>query len=131
FLGTGGFLTMSDITIERSIVNLEMLDADLRAALGDGTSGVSFAHGIVTVHLTDKAAADASDRARQIVLNHDPAKLTTAQEQAREEAIKLDTARKANKGALDVSAFTDPLMAELAQKIAWLEQEVLALRAGQ
>jgi hypothetical protein len=121
---------MNDIIISRDAVNLEALDADLRAALGDGVSGVSFSRSIVTVHLTDKAAPDASDIARQIVVSHDPAKFTAAQQQAQERAAKLDAARKANTANLDTSPFTDPLLAELAQKIAWLEQEILALRAG-
>jgi hypothetical protein len=121
---------MNDIIISRDTVNLEALDADLRAALGDGVSGVSFARGVVTVHLTDKAAADASDTARQIVINHDPAHLTLAQQKALEQAARLDAARKANIGDLDTGQFTDPLLAELAQKIAWLEQEIIALRSG-
>ncbi len=121
---------MTDIQIQRSAVNIESLDADLRAALGDGVSGVSVAGGIVTVHLTDKADDKAVVTARQITLNHDPSKLTPAQQIAVQQAIKLATLRRANQSDLDTTPFTDPLLAQLAQKIAWLEQEVIALRAG-
>jgi DNA-binding protein YbaB len=111
-------------------VNAEALDEALRAALGDGVSGLSYGGGVVTVHLTGKASPDAAETARSIVASHDPTQLTPAQQQAQQEAAKLDAARKANQGDLDTSQYTDPLLAGLAQKVAWLEQEVIALRAG-
>src|SRR5262249_42833762 len=106
------------------------LDAELRATLGDAVSGISYSGGVVTVHLTAKASTDSADTARSIVANHDPTKLTPEQQQEQDEAAKLDAARKANKGQLDISKYTDPLLADLAQKVAWLEQEIIALRAG-
>jgi hypothetical protein len=122
---------MKDITIERGIVNIDALDADLRAALGDITSGFSVSGGRVIVHLLDAATRQQEDQARQIVLNHDPTRLTQQQQQQAERQAKLDQARKDYGTAeidLTVYASQGPIIQQLAQKIAWLEREVTDLR---
>lgn len=118
---------MRDIFVERKTVNLDALDAELRGIFGAALSGVSFAHGLVTVHLHADADAD-SEQVRRIVLNHDPDALTPAQQKARDQAARLEALRKEQTADLDPSRFADPLLAELARKLAWLEQEVLSLR---
>lgn len=120
---------MKEITIERSAVNIESLDAELRAALGTSVSGLSVARGRVTVHLADTALDVEVEQARQLVIKHDPAALTPQQQQAQRQAAKLASARQANTADLDTAKFIDPLLSELAAKVAWLEQEILALRS--
>ena len=125
---------MKDITIERNAVNLAALDADLRAALGAAVSGASYAQSVVTVHFTDKIDSGDVDKqvdtARRIVLNHDPAVLTPQQQKEQAQAAKLAAARQSNTADLDAAKFADPQLNEVARKVAWLEQEIIALRAG-
>ena len=118
-----------EIDVNLSAVNIEALDAELRAALGKNFSGLRCGK-TCTIILTDDVSAAEINAALSIALAHDPTKLSPAQQQAEEQAAKLDAQRKANKGDLDTSKFNDPLVGELAQKIAWLEQEIIALRAG-
>jgi hypothetical protein len=122
---------MKDITIERAIVNIDALDADLRAALGDSTSGFSVGGGRVIVHLLDAATRQQEEQARQIVLIHDPARLTQQQQQQAASQAKLDQARRDYGAAeidLTVYASQGPIIQQLAQKIAWLEREIADLR---
>lgn len=119
-----------DIVIERNAVNLEALDTDLRAALGNAVAGVSFGAGVVTVHLTSLALPNDAQTAQQIVLIHDSNKLSATQQAAAAQLVKLNAARQAQQGDLQPGNFIDPLLNQLAQKIAWLEQEIIALRAG-
>lgn len=119
-----------DITINRKAINLEALDAELRAALPGIISGVSLSPAGVTVHFTGRAVPADQTSARQIVLAHDPARLTPAQQAAQSRAEKLSAARRDKGDDLDASRFSDPLLGELARKVAWLEQEINALREG-
>ncbi len=119
-----------DITIDRKDVNLEALDAELRAALPEIISGVSLSPAGVTVHFSRRAITPDQATARQIVLAHDPARLTPAQEKARARAEKLKDAQRDKGSDLDADKFSDPLLNELARKVAWLEQEINALREG-
>jgi hypothetical protein len=122
---------MKDIAIERGIVNIDALDADLRADLGDITTGFSVVVGTVIVHLLDTATPQQENRARQIVLAHDPTRLTQQQQQQAERQARLDQARRDYGAAeidLSVYASQGPIIQQLAQKIAWLEREITNLR---
>ena len=65
-------------------INLETLDEELRAALGDVCAGASTQNKngrlLLTIHLQDTATDADIRRARQLVNAHDPDKLSTAQE---------------------------------------------------
>lgn len=121
---------MPEVTIAKNPINIEALDADLRAALGAGVRGVSFASGLVTVHLTSQAPANASGIATTIVLSHNPNNLTPQQQAAIQQIAKLNMLRQANMSDLNTAPFIDPLLSILAQKLAWIEQEIIAIRAG-
>ena len=123
---------MIDIIIARASVNVEALDEQLRAALGAVTSGFSLASGSVILHLADKATPAQIDQARAIVTGHDPAALTPSQQAALSRRQKLDQARRDYGAAeIDLTIFAaNPLLQSLAQKIAWLEREIAALRAN-
>jgi hypothetical protein len=122
---------MKDISIERSIVNIDALDSELRAALGELTTGFSTGGGRVIVHLLDAATSQQEGLARQIVLAHDPARLTPPQQLEAERQAKLDQARKEYGAAeIDLAVYDSqgPIIQQLAQKIAWLEREIADLR---
>ncbi len=124
---------MHTVIIERPAVNLAALDSDLRAALGAAVLGVSAGPGRVAVHLADFVTADQVQQARVIAAGHDPARLSPAQQAAIARGQKLEAARRDLRGPeLDLAAYAGQtaLLARLAQKIAWLEQELLALREG-
>jgi hypothetical protein len=103
---------MKSVIVERGAVNVEALDAALRAALGAATTGYSISGGNVIVHLLDSATAQQENQAR---------------------IQKLNQART-NYGVnpLDVATYTaqPALIQQLAQKISWLEQEIAALQGG-
>ncbi len=69
---------MKTIQVERSNINIEALDATLRTALGNGTTGLSYQKGIVIVHLVDSVSADQEKQARTLVEMHDPAILVNS-----------------------------------------------------
>ncbi len=122
---------MKDIAIERSTVNIDALDAELRAALGAATTGFTIGGGRVTVHLLDSAIPAQETLARQIVAAHDSARLTQQQQLEAERKGKLDQARR-DYGAAEIDlapyGVQPPPIQQLAQKIAWLERELADLR---
>ncbi|MBL8162622.1 MAG: hypothetical protein JNJ61_11600 [Anaerolineae bacterium] len=121
---------MKDIVVERGSVNIEALDTDLRSALGSQFVGVSAGPFGLRVHLADGATAAQETQAQQIVVAHDPARLTPKQQAEIDRKAKLEQAR-ANYGAdeTDLTAFNGQpaLIQKLAQKIVWLEREVASL----
>ena len=122
---------MKDITIERTTVNIDALDAELCTALGAVTTGFSLGGGRVIVHLLDSATSQQESLARQIVLTHDPNRLTPEQQANELRKTKLEQARR-DFGAAEIdlalySAQTPPVQ-QLAQKIAWLEREITDIR---
>ena len=122
---------MKEITIERSAVNIEALDADLRAALGSATSGFSIGGGKVVVYLLDTANKQEEEQARLLVLTHDPARLTPQQQARLLREAKLDQARREwGSAELDLTVYTGqgPVIQQLAQKIIFLEREIAAIR---
>lgn len=124
---------MHTLIVERPSVNLSALDGELRAALGAAVIGVSAGPGRVAVHLADFVTSEQAQQARIIAAGHDPARLSPAQQAVIARGQKLDAARRDLRGGeLDLSAYAGQtaLLARLAQKIAWLEQELLALREG-
>jgi hypothetical protein len=124
---------MKELVIARDAVNLEALDADLRAALGGATSGLSFRAGQVTVHLADTATDAQINQARAIAQAHDPSKPTPAQQAAASRRARLAQLRGDYGADLDLTNFNGQgvLIRLLAGKIAWLEQEIASLRAGE
>ena len=123
---------MADIILDRSPINPEALDAELRAALGGKVSGISARRGQVVVHLTDEAIRADEDQARSIVLNHDPAALTPQQAAEQARRTLLAQARQLNALPLDVAAYSgeSALIQALAERIAWLELEIVQLGGG-
>jgi hypothetical protein len=123
---------MKEIVIQRSAVNIEALDADLRAALGAATTGLSFHAGQVTVYLSENATDTQVAQARALVQAHDPTKPTPAQQAAINRRARLAQLRGDYSADLDLTTFAGQgvLIRLLAGKIAWLEQEIAALRAG-
>ncbi|GEM_PF-3704715 len=74
---------MINLKIKKTAINPERLHADLKAALGEVCSGLSFTAGVVTVHLSDRATDVQQTEARAVVEAHNAADLTPAQQDAR------------------------------------------------
>jgi hypothetical protein len=70
---------MQNITIERWDINIEALDAELRAELGEQVSGISTGPYGVIVHCVDTITPAQIAQVEQIVLDHDPSILTPEQ----------------------------------------------------
>jgi hypothetical protein len=121
---------MQDITIAQKPVNIEALDADLRAALGSTVAGISTGPYGVEVHLSDDATPTQLNQARSIVQAHDATKLSAQQQAEVQREAQLEQARQDNATSLNVSDYSgqNALIQKLAQKIAWLEQEIADLR---
>jgi hypothetical protein len=71
---------MQNIRMERSGINVEALDAEVRVEFGERAFGISTGPYGVIVHLSDDATPQQINRARQIVQNHDPSVLTAEQQ---------------------------------------------------
>ena len=123
---------MQDITIARNNVNVEALDAELQAALGNLSRGVSTGPYGVMVHLDDRATEAQIAQVQAIVEDHDPSVLTPEQQARQQRQARLETLRQTRGEALDPADYggQDAPIQTLAQKLAWLEQEVIDLRGG-
>ncbi len=120
---------MPDILIDRPHVNLQLLDAELRAALGAVVSGISTRAGVVIIHLRQSASGDQENQAKQLVQTHNPTALSPAQQAQKARAERLLADRARFTAPLNPTEFTaNPLLQTLAARIAWLEQELRDLR---
>jgi hypothetical protein len=119
---------MNDIVVQKASINIEALDADLRAALGAAVSGISYGGGQVTVHMDDNATPTQVQQAQQIVGSHDANRLTAAQQAAVTRQEALAQLRQTADGITLATADFAGKQRDLAQKVMWLEQEVRELR---
>ena len=121
---------MQNIQIEKRGINFEALNAEVRAEFGEHVSGISTGPYGVIVHLSDDATPEQINRVQQIVQNHDPSVLTAEQQAEIERQQNLEQVRSENGADLDTSAYDGEgaLIQQMAQKIAWLEQEMLEMR---
>ena len=121
---------MIDLPIERTEINSDALDAELRSALAEKVIGISANGQIVVVHLDDSATEADLIQAESLVLAHDPAQLTPRQQtiQTRRDQLELDRDANITPLNLDDYLLQLPLIRRLAQKIAWLEREIRDIR---
>lgn len=121
---------MRELILQQKQVNLEGLDAQLRAALGERMLGLSLRAGVLIAHLSDAADTADQQRAHELAAAHKPDELTDAQRETANRLAVLASAR-AQQGpplrADEVQAL-EPALRRLAQKLLWLEQEVIDLR---
>lgn len=126
---------MKEVKINNiAAVNVPALDKALRDVLGATVFGVSYNGEEVTVHLADSATTAQLGQARSIALAHDPTQLTPDQQAEAARKVKLEQTRSDFGAAdIDLAAYgSQPaLIQKMAQKIAWLEQEITELRGGQ
>jgi hypothetical protein len=124
---------MANIGINRASVNAANLDEELRSALGAAVFGISADGREVIVHLADSATQAQIAQARRIVEQHDASKLTPAQQERADRATKLEQMRRDKGAALDGERVPNSAegFRQLARKLAWLEQEIEALRKGE
>lgn len=121
---------MQEVSFEPQPLNLVALNATLHAALGDALIGISVGSYGLRVHLSETATSQQVAQVKTIVLKHDPNQLTPEQAAEQQREGKLEQARESNAAPLDVTAYADPALRKLADKIAWLEQEIAALRGA-
>jgi hypothetical protein len=120
-----------------STPNAELLQEELVSALGTAGEGKKW-YGFtsmdkeVLLYLAPNITPGDINRARRAVEQHDPARLTNKQQLENTRKVKLDQLRQANTSDLTLTDFDaqPALIRGLAQKVAWLEQELAALRGG-
>ena len=119
---------MIDVKIERTDVNLELLDAQLRTVGGESFHGLSADRVGVTLHLSDATPANLQKALERIVRQHDATQMTPQQEARAARQTQIEQGR--THAPLDKTRYTDSpaLIQALAEKIAWLEQEMRDLR---
>lgn len=125
---------MQEILIQKpEALNAEALEEALRGTLGPALRGISSGPYGLRIHLAGPLTEAQIAQARAIVQSHDPAQLTARQSAALERRHRLEQARAANSAPLNPQAYSGEaaLIRQLAHKIAWLEQEIDALRAGE
>lgn len=121
---------MHQIIIERDGINIEALDEVLRSALNTTYIGLSTRPNEVILHLIQSSTPEQRNQARQLVLNHDSSQHTQTQQRRQQRRQRLDQLRRDNDADIneDDYALELPLFRALAQKIAWLEQEIREIR---
>lgn len=128
---------MREIQVKREMVNVEALDAALRAALGEVVFGISAGPEGVIAHLADAATAQQITQAQTLIEQHDPTLLTPEQQVKLERYQQLEGARALGEtnplpvdgeGYKTIAGLTDEALVRLAQKVAWLEREIPLLR---
>jgi hypothetical protein len=121
---------MKELTLNKSLINTVVLDAELRTTLGADYLGLSTRLGEVILFLEDSASAEIVQEAQAIGLAHDPNVLSEEQqaELARQEA--LENARNTYAESLDLNEFAASALdvQTLASLVAWLELEIRDLR---
>jgi hypothetical protein len=112
---------MDEIVFDRTGFNPELLSQELFDALGESLSGVSWDDQIIRIHLLTMGTPEvirAIDMARAA---HDPSLLTREQQKQGQ----LDSDRASFADSIDPVTAT---LAELAERLAWLEREIRDLR---
>ncbi len=117
---------MRQLRFERPPLNLSALDEQLRAELGVAYAGCSLTPTLLIVHLHAGGEDDAEKRARRVVRDHDPDRLSRQQQQAQ----ALAAARAEAGRAPDPADYADERLAALVRRVNWLAAEVEALRGG-
>ena len=124
---------MRDIIItDMSGVNLEALDASLRAALGATVAGISLRRAQVIVHLASDASPQQVASARSLVQRHDPQQLSQKQQEQKQREQQIKAAHEDALAARQAAADGDvsEQVALLTRRIDWLEKALEALAAG-
>jgi len=121
-----------EATFDPQPVNTELLHEELLAAMGDGFVGVCTGPSAVRVVFNRPLRAGESERIHDVLAAHDYMALSTRQAISRARQIDLETMRAAHPEALDVEqVVNDPdALEKLAQRVLWLETEILHLRGG-
>jgi hypothetical protein len=116
---------MHEIELKLGRVNSELLDQQLRQALGAVYAGLSTRRQVVLLYLTVAATPAEMEQAERIARQHDPAQLSPRQQQE-----QLLEGQRAAQITLNQQDFThqSPALQALVAKIAWLEAEIRALR---
>ena len=119
---------MIELKIERIDVNIELLDAQLRAVAAEMFYGLSLQQGSVVLYLNESASSDLQKTLGRIVRQHDASELTPQQEAQAVRQTRLAQGR--TRSPLDEKQYegSPAIIQALAAKIAWLEQEIRDLR---
>jgi len=119
---------MRQLRFERPPLNLSALDEQLRAELGAAYAGCSLTPALLIVHLHAGGEDDAEKRARRVLREHDPDRLSAAQTRQQQQAQALAAARAEAGRAPDPADYADERLAALVRRVNWLAAEVEALR---
>src|SRR4051794_29312726 len=86
FMGCSGHgrYNMLDLKIERDDVNVELLDAQLRAIGGDLFYGLSAQRGGITLYISESVPDDIRKKLMQAARQHDATQMTPEQQAALE-----------------------------------------------
>jgi hypothetical protein len=119
---------MIELKIERIDVNVELLDAQLRAVGADQFYGLSLQSGAVILYLSDTTPSNVQNTLSRLTRQHDATQLTPQQEARAIRQRQIEQGR--TRQPLDEKQYdsSPALIQALAAKIAWLEQEVRDLR---
>lgn len=117
---------MQNVHIDKTPVNVELLDSELKLALGALVFGVSTGSGKVVVHMDDSATQANIDQVTQIVNAHDHTGTTTDQDTATAQQSRIDAARVLYVGnPLDLPQAS---IADIGERVVWLQDEIEQLR---
>ncbi len=105
-------------------INIERLDEDLRAALGQQFYGLSYHHRELVVHVADAREGAPISRIEALLQAHNPDSLSHEQAQLHH----LHTLRQAQTPLEQGDTLdAETLLPQLVEKVAWLEAELRRL----
>lgn len=108
------------IYIESRPLNVPLLHAELQFALSDKFVGIATSDGI-RIHMTDDTTNEDEAQVHVIVQNHDETELTNEQNYKRQQQETINQGRAFYAIRIDSGDIT---LKELAERVAWLEEEV-------
>ena len=117
---------MTTLTMQRTAINMEVLDEDIRQSVGAAGLGIACDGQEVKVYLAADATPAQISAVQRVLSAHDPLNLTSVQQEAADRAARLETLRAQNINPFDISTYeaVAPEIRRLAEKIAWLELEI-------
>lgn len=122
---------MPTLHFDKKPINFMALDESLREQFPEFFNGLSTSADHIVVHLNQEPSADERSQIKQIVSNHDAQVLTARQQKQKQRWQRLVQMRQVNADDLvDVNRFRSEkgIIRQLAEKVARLELEVMAMR---
>lgn len=124
-------MTLRHLEVQRESVNLEQLTDEIQGVIApDDLVGLSARPGRVVIHLRESVKPEQIAQVRTLAAAHDSTQLSARQQAAIQRQVRLRLMRQTHTSPSDpaIYATETPLIRQMAQRLAWLEEEIRDLR---